>query len=76
MTTKYVTRPARLCEDEWAEPRPGRSEIMVHEPENEPIRTGLYDVHGGELWRIEEPEPIGYVRGAWLGVKMLRGKSK
>ena len=40
-----------------AEPQP-----VVFEPDDRAIPTGLLDKDGNELCRIEEMEPIGFVR--------------
>jgi hypothetical protein len=36
--------------------------IQVHEPDNEPVPTGLVDIHGNSIMRLREKRPIGFIR--------------
>lgn len=34
----------------------------VHEEDRKPIDTGLLDANGTKLYRVEDREPIGFIR--------------
>jgi hypothetical protein len=58
----YITRrprPVRADDDYWYETG-GPDHITVHEPEDGPVFTGLYDAHGNELCRMTDRLPMGF----------------
>ena len=62
----YIVRPrrpvARIWHDDGDDYFHGqpRQPITVHEPDEEPIETGLLDSSGNELMRKAERRPIGF----------------
>ena len=64
MPTRYVAltrRPSPVRS--WdLEPEDERQSIAitVHEPERNPVDTGILDQHGTTIYRVDEPEPIGF----------------
>lgn len=62
MTQRYVplARAPRAWQSEggdyWAE----RPTIAVWETERAPVDTGLLDASGTRLYRVNDPEPIGF----------------
>ena len=55
---KYISRPRAWDEDEDA----GRTlATQVHEPADAlPVKTGLVDQHGHDIYRVPERNPIGF----------------
>lgn len=53
-------RPRSYEEEEWWSEEP-RS-IVVHEPVDEPIDTGLVDLNGTPLYRVRQRAPIGFIK--------------
>lgn len=51
---RYVTRA------DWLDSDPVLTTHTVHEPDCQPIRTGLLDANGAPLYRVNDPEPIGF----------------
>lgn len=62
MNKRYFSRP-RGWWDEWPnEPRPQTTSMAVFEAERIPLRTGLVDVRGNDLYAMSENDPVGFVR--------------
>ncbi|EJU14942.1 hypothetical protein LH128_01162 [Sphingomonas sp. LH128] len=53
---RYVSRPHDAAADDWWEGQ--RLEPVPVVDVQEPVRTGLLDPHGNEIWRM--PRPIGF----------------
>lgn len=66
MKTRYVSiaaQPTRM--DWWDDARAGDSLAKtVFEPETKPNDTGLVGPDGVKLYRVEERDPIGFIRSA------------
>lgn len=55
--TRYIT--AAWWED------PNASDYLaktVYEPEPQPVKTGILDKNGTMLYRVEQRDPIGFIR--------------
>ncbi|AIT81231.1 hypothetical protein [Novosphingobium pentaromativorans] len=55
---RYVSRAHRAADCEWWEGQ--RLEPVPEVDMHEPVRTGLLDQDGNEIWRM--PRPIGFGR--------------
>jgi hypothetical protein len=57
----YITRRPRPSKayDDWYDTG-GPDSITIHEPEDSPQWTGLYDAHGNELYRVRDRLPMGF----------------
>ena len=53
---RYVTRPRASYDDDriWPE------QVTVHVPDEQPVKTGLVDQHGHDIYRVPERNPIGF----------------
>lgn len=60
MAIRYVAIP-QAGRDWWEADGSAYLPRTVHESERKPIDTGLLDVNGVELYRVSEPNPIGFV---------------
>lgn len=64
--SRYITRRPRPKARVWYDDGFDHSDeskgstLTVHEPDNEPIPTGLLDAQGNELLRKPERRPVGF----------------
>lgn len=57
MRRRYIARAA-IVSDEWGNQASTADTVFCGG--DEPRRTGLLDINGNELFRIDEREPIGF----------------
>lgn len=63
MARRYVSGiRIRSDFDEWDADASQSLARTVHEEERQPIRTGLLDHHGNDIYAMDEADPIGFVR--------------
>ncbi len=63
MARRYMTKPRPRLDSDWYEADAVQSLARtVHEADNSPYPTGLFDASGNELYAVDEMEPIGFVR--------------
>lgn len=59
----YISRAPRRPRadyDDWCDQVASHLQITVHEDEQEPQWTGLYDAQGNELWSVADKLPMGF----------------
>lgn len=56
---RYICKPRRACDDDY-EWEPSITATMVVEPDHDPQPTGILDMHGNELWAVDEMGPMGF----------------
>lgn len=59
---RYVTRGKSADDWDYREDTPPRTSIDVWQREDKPRPTGLLDAAGNELYSVETPTTIGFVR--------------
>ncbi len=65
MARRYMTKPRMAPMPEWSGEGPDAESYLsrtVHERDNSPYPTSLFDARGNELYAVDEMEPIGFVR--------------
>lgn len=64
MARRYVTMTQRsVASDDWYEANAMDCLARtVFQPEPQAIKTGLLDASGDDIYMIDEPAPIGFVR--------------
>lgn len=45
---------------DWDDTREVLTATTVHEPERRPVRTGIINAQGVPIFRVEDPNPIGF----------------